>query len=133
MLRALDVAAGKVRKQLGESAATLERFQTPIAQATTPSLEALRDYTQATERFEHGDWKGTQQLLEQAIALDPGFAAAYASLGAAYSTRAILRRHPSTSKKASICAIAPPSGSACRSRSAITPAMIMTLKRPFSA
>ena len=87
VLRALDVAAGKVRKQLGESAATLERFQTPIAQATTPSLEALRDYTQATERFEHGDWKGTQQLLEQAIALDPGFAAAYASLGAAYSNQ----------------------------------------------
>jgi DNA-binding winged helix-turn-helix (wHTH) protein/tetratricopeptide (TPR) repeat protein len=87
VLRALDEAAGKVRKQLGESATTLERFQTPIAQATTPSLEALRDYTQATERFEHGDWKGTQQLLEQAIALDPGFAAAYASLGAAYSNQ----------------------------------------------
>lgn len=87
VLHALDEAAGRVRKQLGESAASLERFQTPIADATTPSLDALRDYSQARERFEHGDWKATQQLLEHAIALDPGFAAAYSSLGAAYSNR----------------------------------------------
>jgi DNA-binding winged helix-turn-helix (wHTH) protein/tetratricopeptide (TPR) repeat protein len=87
ILRALDTIAGHVRRQLGESAASLERFQTPISQATTPSLEALRDYSMARERFEHGDWKATQQLLEHAIALDANFAAAYAGLGAAYSNR----------------------------------------------
>jgi DNA-binding winged helix-turn-helix (wHTH) protein/tetratricopeptide (TPR) repeat protein len=87
VLGALDEAASRVRKQLGESATSLERFQTPIAQATTPSLEALRDYSQARERFEHGDWKASQQLLEHAVALDPGFAAAYSGLGAAYSNR----------------------------------------------
>jgi len=77
VLGALDTAAGRVRKQLGESAASLEKFQTPIAQATTPSLDALRAYSQANERFEQGDIKAAQGLLERAVALDPNFASAY--------------------------------------------------------
>jgi eukaryotic-like serine/threonine-protein kinase len=88
VLPALDTAAAQVRKQLGESRASLERFQTPIAQATTPSLEALRAYSQAGERFEHGDMRATQGLLEHAIALDPNFASAYRALGGAYYNRA---------------------------------------------
>jgi eukaryotic-like serine/threonine-protein kinase len=88
VLRALDIAAGQVRSQLGESNASLERFQTPIAQATTPSLDALRAYSQALERFERGDMKASQALLEHAIALDPNFATAYRSLSATYYNRA---------------------------------------------
>jgi eukaryotic-like serine/threonine-protein kinase len=88
VLPALDTAAASVRKQLGESRASLERFQTPISQATTPSLDALRAYSQAAERFEHGDMRATQSLLEHAIALDPNFASAYKSLSAAYYNRA---------------------------------------------
>ena len=87
VLGALDAAAGHVRSQLGESEASLERFQTPIMQATTTSLDALRAYTQAGERFEHGDMKGSQSLLEHAIALDANFASAYRSLSATYYNR----------------------------------------------
>jgi DNA-binding winged helix-turn-helix (wHTH) protein/tetratricopeptide (TPR) repeat protein len=80
----LDTAAASVRKQLGESGASRERFQSSIAQATTSSLDALRDYTQARENFEHGDMKAAQDMLEQAVALDPHFATAYMSLGSSY-------------------------------------------------
>jgi len=88
VLGALDEAAGRVRTQLGESRASRERFQTPVAQATTPSLAALRAFSKAAERFEHGDMKGAQGLLEGAIALDPNFATAYRSLGSTYYNRA---------------------------------------------
>ena len=88
VLRALDTAAARVRGELGESRDSLERFQTPIAQATTPSLDALRAYSQSNERFQHGDLRGAQGLLEHAIALDPNFATAYKSLSTTYYNRA---------------------------------------------
>ncbi len=88
VLGALDTAAGRVRKQLGESAASLERFQTPIAQATTPSLDALRAYSQALERADQGDMKASAGLAERAIALDPNFASAYRTLSIDYYNQA---------------------------------------------
>ncbi len=87
VLSALDSAAGHLRRQLGESSASLDRFQTPVAQATTSSLEALRAYTQGSESFERGDMKAAQNSLERAIALDPKFASAYRSLGSTFYER----------------------------------------------
>ncbi len=87
VLQALDSAAGRLRQQLGESSASLERFQMPVAQATTSSLDALRAYTQGAESFEHGDMVAAQGSYERAIELDPGFASAYKSLGATYYER----------------------------------------------
>jgi DNA-binding winged helix-turn-helix (wHTH) protein/Flp pilus assembly protein TadD len=84
ILRALDEVAGRVRKQLGESAASIERFQIPIAQVTTSSLEALRDYSLARDRSATGDWKSCEELLTKAIALDPNFASAYNALAITY-------------------------------------------------
>jgi DNA-binding winged helix-turn-helix (wHTH) protein/tetratricopeptide (TPR) repeat protein len=83
VLAALDEAAGRLRKQLGESAASLEKFQIPIAQAATPSLKALRDYSLARDRSDHGDWKTAEKLLKEAIAMAPDFASAYSALGTA--------------------------------------------------
>lgn len=80
VLPALDVAAGHVRKQLGESASSLARFQTPIAQATTSSLDALRAYTQGLEAADRGDTDAAQALFEKALALDPNFASAWKDL-----------------------------------------------------
>jgi DNA-binding winged helix-turn-helix (wHTH) protein/tetratricopeptide (TPR) repeat protein len=80
LLGALDTVAGHVRTQLGESAASLERFQTPIEQATTSSLEALRAYSQAMDSFDRGDIATGQTLLQRAIELDPNFASAYRAL-----------------------------------------------------
>jgi DNA-binding winged helix-turn-helix (wHTH) protein/tetratricopeptide (TPR) repeat protein len=81
LLSALDTATGRVRQQLGESTASRERFATPIAQATTASLDALRDYSQGVDSFERGDSKTAEDLLDSAIALDPNFASAYRALG----------------------------------------------------
>jgi DNA-binding winged helix-turn-helix (wHTH) protein/tetratricopeptide (TPR) repeat protein len=87
LLGALDTAAGRVRQQLGESGASRERFQTPIAQATTPSLDALRAYSQAVDSLNRGEFKTAQGLLEGAIALDPTFASAYKALGTSHYNR----------------------------------------------
>jgi DNA-binding winged helix-turn-helix (wHTH) protein/tetratricopeptide (TPR) repeat protein len=87
VLHALDGAAGSLRKQLGESAASLERFQTPIAQATTSSLDALRAYTQALEASDRGDLAAEQALFRRAITLDPNFASAYRGLAVSYHSK----------------------------------------------
>jgi DNA-binding winged helix-turn-helix (wHTH) protein/Tfp pilus assembly protein PilF len=84
VLGALDSAAAHMRKRLGESAASLARFQTPIEQATTSSLEALQAFTQGQKSYDHGDMKTALGLFERAIALDPNFATAYRSMGASY-------------------------------------------------
>ena len=84
VLRALEAAAGRVRKQLGESAASLDRYQIPITQATTPSLDALRAFSEAGESFRRGDMKAAQILLNRAVGLDPGFASAYRAIGSSY-------------------------------------------------
>jgi DNA-binding winged helix-turn-helix (wHTH) protein/tetratricopeptide (TPR) repeat protein len=84
VLRALETAAGRVRKQLGESAASLDRYQIPITQATTPSLDALRAFSLAGESFRRGDMKAAQILLNRAVSLDPGFASAYRAIGSSY-------------------------------------------------
>jgi DNA-binding winged helix-turn-helix (wHTH) protein/tetratricopeptide (TPR) repeat protein len=100
LLGALDTAAGRMRRQLGESSASRERFQTPIAQATTPSLDALRAYSQALDSLERSDFKSAQGLLETAIALDPHFASAYKALGTSYYNRADSSRATVYYKKA---------------------------------
>jgi len=87
VLPALDAAAGHVRKQLGESAASLGKFQMPIEQATTGSLEALRAYTQALDASDRGDKAAEQALFERAIALDPNFASAYKDLSIYFHNR----------------------------------------------
>jgi DNA-binding winged helix-turn-helix (wHTH) protein/Flp pilus assembly protein TadD len=84
VLHALDSAVDRIRKQLGESAASRERYETPIMQATTPSIDALRLYSLGQESFERGDMKAAQLLAERAVALDPNFALAYFLLGTTY-------------------------------------------------
>jgi DNA-binding winged helix-turn-helix (wHTH) protein/tetratricopeptide (TPR) repeat protein len=100
ILRALDTVAGRVRRQLGESAASLEHFQTPVEQATTSSLEALRDFSQAHDRYDHGDWKSSEQLLKSAIALDPNFASAYNALAVTYYAQYKMNQAAEFHKKA---------------------------------
>jgi len=87
VLGALDVLTHKMRRELGESHRQVAQFQVPIAQATTSSLEALRDYSQALESSDRGDTVGERTLLEHAIALDPNFASAYKQLAISYNNR----------------------------------------------
>jgi serine/threonine protein kinase/Flp pilus assembly protein TadD len=81
VLRALDKAATSLRTKLGESLRTVQKFDTPLAQATTSSLEALKAYSAA---FKKKDDYSSVPLFKRAIELDPNFAAAYSALGMAY-------------------------------------------------
>jgi tetratricopeptide (TPR) repeat protein len=84
ILGALDSVTGHVRQQLGESAASLERFKIPIEQATTSSLEALRIYSQAQESIDRIEPRAALELYQRAAALDPKFASAYYGAAVAY-------------------------------------------------
>jgi eukaryotic-like serine/threonine-protein kinase len=85
VLRAVDEISTKIRGKLGESPNALERYDTPLEQATTPSLEALRAFTQGNlARDRKGD-AATIPFFQHAIELDPEFAMAYDALGLTYS------------------------------------------------
>jgi Tfp pilus assembly protein PilF len=80
VLRAIGGLTASIRKSLGESAASLTRHNVPIEEATTPSLEALKAYTQAVAKRAAGSEMDAVALLERAIAIDPHFALAYTTL-----------------------------------------------------
>ena len=84
VLTALGGAASKLRAKLGESRASLEKFDTPLEQATTPSLEALRAYTLGRRAMDGSDMVQAPSFFRQAIRYDPNFAMAYARLGTSY-------------------------------------------------
>ena len=85
-LKALGTAATRLRSKLGESLASLQKFDTPIEQATTPSLEALQAYSAGRKtEVGMGDTSSAVPFYKRAIELDPNFAMAYAALGNAYS------------------------------------------------
>jgi DNA-binding winged helix-turn-helix (wHTH) protein/predicted Zn-dependent protease len=84
VLKALGDAATKLRRKLGESLITVERFDTP-SEVITPSLEALRALDLGRRALAHGNYADAIPLYQEAIRLDPKFIAAYNSLSAAYS------------------------------------------------
>ena len=85
VLDALSKVSTDMRAKLGESLSTLQKLDTPIAQATTPSLEALQAYSLAEKiATQKLDIAGAASLAQRAISLDPNFAVAYASLGIYY-------------------------------------------------
>jgi Flp pilus assembly protein TadD len=78
VLKALSQATTRLRSNLGESLSTVHRFDMPIEQATTPSLEALKAYSQGMKLLVgKSDFNSALPLLQRAIELDPKFAAAY--------------------------------------------------------
>ncbi len=84
VLDALGQTASEIRNKLGESLNTVHKFDTPLEQATTPSLEALQAYSRGWA-MKGVDDAATVPLFQRAIRLDPNFAMAYASLGNSYS------------------------------------------------
>jgi eukaryotic-like serine/threonine-protein kinase len=76
----------KVRSKLGESLSTVQKFDTPLEQATTSSLDALQAYSMARTAWGKGDPATAVPFLQRAIRLDPNFAMAYQFLGDCYST-----------------------------------------------
>ena len=85
VLAALGNAVTKLRARLGESLASIQQFNTPLAEATTSSLPALKAFSTAqTVHNQKGD-AAAIPYFKQAIRLDPNFALAYDGLGIAYS------------------------------------------------
>jgi tetratricopeptide (TPR) repeat protein len=84
VLDALGEAASKLRSELGESLATVQKFDVPLEKATTSSLEALKAYSLGWKAI---DEKGPAAALpyhQRAIELDPNFAVAYWAVGVDY-------------------------------------------------
>jgi eukaryotic-like serine/threonine-protein kinase len=84
VLSALSSVASAIRGRLGESLASIQKFNTPLEEVTTPSLEALQAYTLGWRALTSGGPSGAVAPLQRAISRDPNFAMAYAVLGTAY-------------------------------------------------
>ena len=85
ILKTLDQAATKLREKLGESLSTVEKFDAPLDQATTPSLEALKALSVGIKTLQEKGSAAAIPSFNRAIELDPNFAAAYEVLGISYS------------------------------------------------
>lgn len=81
LLATLDQMTATLRRELGESRRQIATFDVPLEKATTPSLEALRDYSKALKLMDKDDREGARVLLEHAVALDANFAEAWRRLG----------------------------------------------------
>ena len=88
VLSVLGRGASKLREKLGESLSSIQRFDKPLEDVTTPSLEALKAFSLARDlRFTGRNAFEQIALLERAIDLDPKFAQAYTELAWTYANR----------------------------------------------
>ena len=89
MLDALGKTASDIRSNLGESLSTVQKFDTPLEQATTSSLEALQAYSLGVRtKQRENDNAAALPFFQQAISLDPNFAMAHAMLFGCYADQA---------------------------------------------
>jgi eukaryotic-like serine/threonine-protein kinase len=100
VLNALGTAATAMRAKLGESRNSIQKLNRPLEQATTPSLEALQNYTAGYSEMGQGQFLDAVPLFERAIALDPNFAMAYFFLGVAFNNAGDVEREGEYTKKA---------------------------------
>jgi eukaryotic-like serine/threonine-protein kinase len=80
VLAALGSVAAQMRSKLGESLASVQKYNAPIEQATTSSLDALKAYSLGWAQRNSGHERNSVPYFERAIELDPNFAMAYATL-----------------------------------------------------
>src|ERR1019366_9242696 len=115
VLGMLGAAVSKLRGELGESLATVQKFNVPLVQATTSSLEALKAYSLSRKAFNEKGPSAALPYRQRAIELDPNFATAYSAVGddyfdlgeegraSEYYTKAFqLREHASEREKLAI-------------------------------
>ena len=100
VLRAMGAAASQLRAKLGESRNSIEKYDTPIEEATTSSLDALKAYSLGEAQRVRGADSGSIPFYRRAIELDANFAMAYATLGTVYSNMGESKLSEENSKKA---------------------------------
>jgi DNA-binding winged helix-turn-helix (wHTH) protein/Flp pilus assembly protein TadD len=84
VVAALGKAASQLRRQLGESLSSLQKYNAPLDLATTSSLEALQAYHAGLLRNRSGKIRESIPFFERAVELDPQFCSAYVMLGSSY-------------------------------------------------
>jgi eukaryotic-like serine/threonine-protein kinase len=84
VLKSLGTIASKLREKLGESLASIHKFDAPIEQATTSSLEALKAFSLGDEQRASGKYQEAIPFYKHAVEIDPNFALAYARLAVMY-------------------------------------------------
>ena len=85
VLNAIHKSGSRLRQKLGESLASVQKYDKPLSEATTSSLEALKVLSLADAKHETGSEFEALPLYQRAVELDPNFAMAYARLGSVYS------------------------------------------------
>jgi eukaryotic-like serine/threonine-protein kinase len=84
VLKALDAAAVSLRSRLGESLISMQKYATPVDEATTPSLEALKAYSLGTNTWSAKGDTAALPFFKRAVDLDPNFAMAYGQMAVLY-------------------------------------------------
>ena len=84
VMSALSQIAIKFRTRVGESLATVKRYDTPLEEATTPSLQALKDFSTAQRILYRNGWDAALPMMKRVTETYPNFAIAHASLGRIY-------------------------------------------------
>ena len=92
VLDTLGGAASKMRGELGESLATVQKFDVPLEQATTSSLEALKAYSLGQKAYREKGPAAALPYFQRAIQLDPNFAMGYWAVGGDYFGLGEIRR-----------------------------------------
>jgi eukaryotic-like serine/threonine-protein kinase len=100
VLNALGKAGGSLREKLGESMASVQASDKPLAEVTTSSLEALKAYVSARDLNGKTEYLAAVPLAQRAIELDPNFAMAYRQLSALYGNMGEPELAEETIKKA---------------------------------
>jgi serine/threonine protein kinase/Flp pilus assembly protein TadD len=100
VLRVVGATTSKLRAKLGESLNSIEKYDTPIEEATTASLDALKAYSLGEAQRAKGSDPGSLPFYRRAVQLDHDFAMAYATLGAVYANMGESRLSAENSKKA---------------------------------
>ncbi len=85
VLDALGKSASKLRSEMGESLASVKKFDVPLPEATTSSLEALKAYSLGLKVYHDKGPAAALRYDQQAIELDPNFAIAYSQVGGDYN------------------------------------------------
>ena len=120
VLNSLSQIARKFRTRVGESLATVAKHSTPLEEATTSSLEALKAYSAATKVDISSGNNASIPFFKRAVDIDPNFAMANGMLGLAYSgAGSLFSRRPARQKPGS-CVTAPATTSGSLSQRCIT-------------
>jgi serine/threonine protein kinase/Tfp pilus assembly protein PilF len=102
VLKGLDRAASRMRQKLGESLSSVQQFATPLEQATTSSLDALKEYSLGHAQHLKLDDEAAIPHFQRAIEIDPNFALGYGEMGVAQGNIGMAKASEESLRKAMV-------------------------------